>query len=252
MLRKIWAVKLLILICAFGVFAQADQPQFAESQEVSETDGIPVIIKHLPDWENTLNRAILITKPEDLDKALGERPVFNLINFAGGTEAVTATYPQGKLLIVEYSTPQASADADNKIRQHLAEVASNPPIFYRRIGNYNVFLFDGSDESQANALFDQISYGKTVQWLDDRPFLIERAERALIRSWSDIFVSTVFAIIAGLASSIAAGVLVGFIFFRYREHQRAHMGKFSDAGGMTRLNLDDLTPDFPGDRLLNE
>lgn len=251
-MRRVLYINFLILICALTAFAQNSNPQFAESQEVSEKDGIPVIIKHLPDWENTLNRATLITKPEDLTRALGERPVFDLISFAGGTEAVAAPYPQGKLLIVEYTTPQASIDADNRIRQRLAELGGNSQIFYRRIGNYNVFLFDGTDEAQANALFDQIKYEKTVQWLDDRPFLLERAERAFVQTTSNIFVSTVVAIIAGLGLSIGTGILVGFVFFYFRERQRATMDKFSDAGGMTRLNLDDLTPELPSDRLLKD
>lgn len=251
-MRKVWFIKFLILIYACAAFAQSGNSPFSKSQEVSEKDGIPVIIKHLPDWENTLNRATLITKPEDLTKALGERPVFDLIDFAGGTEAVTAPYPQGKLLIVEYSTPQASVDADNRIRQRLGELTQTAPIFYRRIGNYNVFLFDGADEAQANALFDQIKYEKTVQWLGEDPFLLRRAERAFINTTGDIFLSTVFAILAALGTALGIGIVVGFLYYYFREHRRSNMGKFSDAGGMTRLNLDDLTPDFTNDRLLNK
>ena len=80
-----------------GVFAQEDSLKDVRSQEVSEDDGIPVLAKHLPDWENVRNGAIYILNADDLRKALGDRPVFDLIIFEGGTEAVTANYDAGKL-----------------------------------------------------------------------------------------------------------------------------------------------------------
>jgi hypothetical protein len=256
-MQKAWSNKILLLICAvslvaFSASAQPNTQKNPESQEVSEDDGVPVIVKHLPDWENTRNSAILIKNTEGLKNALGERPVFDLIDFAGGTEAVTAPYPQGKLLIVEYNSPQFSSDADNKIKQRLAETAQNPPIFYRRIGNYNVFLFDGTDEAAANALFDQIKYEKVVQWLDKDPNLLQRAERIFVQTYSGMFVGTAIAIMLGLGFSIVAGIATGIVFYYWREHKRATMSKFSDAGGMTRLNLDDLTPDIAPDRLLKD
>ena len=145
-LRFVILISVLCLIFTTVSAQQNDLPQ-TQSQEVSEVDGIPVIIKHLPDWENARNSATFITNSDELRKALGERPIFDSIEFVGGTEAVTAPYPQGKLLIVEYTTPQASVDTDNNVKQIFAESAPNPPVFYRRIGNYNVFLFDGNDET---------------------------------------------------------------------------------------------------------
>ena len=249
-MKKGKSSKFIFLICAllflnFNGFAQQ-----MESQEISEVEGIPVIIKHLPDWENARNRATFITNSDDLRKALGERPVFELIEFSGGTEAVTAPYPQGRLLIVEYSTPQASVDADNKILQKLTETGQNPPVFYRRIGNYNVFVFDGTDESAANALFDEIKYEKTVQWLGEDPTLLQRAGRAFAATTADILISTVYVIVGGLSSAIFTGIIVGIIFYHIRKQKRAGMKEFSDAGGLTRLNLDQLTPDISPDRLL--
>lgn len=256
-MQRAWFIKILFFICAVGlagisVFAQIDDKKYSESQEVSESDGIPVIIKHLPDWENVRNNAVLIKNTEGLKNVLGERPVFDLIDFASGTEAVTASYPQGRLLIVEYNSPQASSDADAKINQRLAETAPNPPIFYRRIGNYNVFLFDSADEAAANALFDQIKYEKVVQWLDEDPNLLQRAERVFVQTFSGIFVGTAIAIVLGLGFSIVTGIAAGIIFYYWREQKRATMSKFSDAGGLTRLNLDDLTPDIVPDRLLKD
>ncbi len=256
-MQKTWFIKILFVICVIGLtaavlFAQSGSARYSDSQEISETDGIPVIFKHLPEWETVYSGARLIKNTEDLKTALGERPVFDLIDFAGGTEAASAVYPQGKLLIVEYNSPQASVDADNKINLRLTELGQNPPIFYRRIGNYNVFLFDGMDESAANALFDQIKYEKVVQWLDKDPTLLQQAERVFIQTYSGMFVGTAIVIVLGIGVSIVTGIIVGIFFFYWREQQRATMGKHSDAGGMTRLNLDGLTPDISPDRLLKE
>ena len=256
-MKKTWFIKFLLLICvilpvAGGSYAQEGSAPPIKSQEVSDSDGIPVLIKHLPDWENTQSRAVYILNQTDLRNALGERDVLKLINFESGTEAVTAAYGQGKLLLVEFTTPQASIDADEKIKQKIAESSQNPPIFYRRIGNYNAFVFDTSDESAAINLFDQIKYEKNVQWLGEDPFLLKRAERALVRGLSELFVATTLAIVGGLGLSVLAGIIVGIIFFRIREQKRAAMEAFSDAGGMTRLNLDGFTPQIAPDRLLDK
>ncbi len=255
--KKALFVRFLILICAVLLLVGSVYPQDntlvqPKSQEISDKEGIPVLIKHLPEWENARNRATFILNRGDLQKALGERPVFDLIDFAGGTEAVTAPYPQGKLLIVEFMTPQSSIDADNKIKQKLSENGQTSPIFYRRIGNYNAFVFDGSDEAAANTLLDQVKYEKKIQWLGEDPFAFRRAERAFIESTADLFVSTTLAIAVGIGLSVFVGIIVGFVFFYVSNRKRAGMEAFSDAGGMTRLNLDGLSAQTSSDRLLGK
>ena len=256
MLKSSFA-KFVALICFTGLFfitvsaQKPDSPQ-NKSQEISDVDGVPVLIKHLPDWENVRNSAVLITNSDEFKNALGERPIFDSIDFSGGTEAVTAVYPQGKLLIVEYSTPQASVDTDNKIKQRLAENPETTAFFYRRIGNYNVFLFDGTDEAEANALFDQVKYEKVVQWLGENPTLLHKAERAIVKGTSDLILGTATAIVLGLLFALLTGIIAGIIFYFVREQKRSTMKAFSDAGGMTRLNLDDLTPDILPNRLLGD
>lgn len=249
---KFFVSVFIILLVVCGTLAQSGNSSQPKSQEVDDKEGIPVLTKHLPDWETARNGASYIMKPDDLRKALGDRPVFDLIDFAGGTEAVTAPYPQGKLLIIEYSTPQASVDADNKIKQRLTEIGQSSPIFYRRIGNYNAFIFDGNDETAANALLDQVKYQKEVQWLGTDPFAFKRAERAFIETTSDVFVSTTLVIVGGIGSSVLVGLFVGVLFYFLSMRKRAGMEAFSDAGGMTRLNLDGLSAQTMSDRLLKE
>ena len=234
----------------FGLSAQETVKE-SRSQEVSEADGIPVLIKHLPNWESVRSNAVLVFDENDLRSSLGDRPVFDLIEFRGGTEAVTAVYPEGKLLIVEYTNPQSSSDADIKIKDRLAQLTGVSPIYYRRVGNYNAFIFDSPDEASANLILDQVKYEKTVHWLGKNPYLIS-AERAFVIDTSDLFLSTVFIILIGIGFSIVGGLLAGFIFFRMRQQKRASMPTFTDAGGMTRLNLDGFTPDLMPRQLLKD
>jgi hypothetical protein len=250
-MRQSLFAKVLSLICVLFLAACGTFAQF-KSQEVSEDDGVPVLIKHLPDWENARNRAVYTNNVNDLRAALGDRTVFDLIDFAGGTEAVTAPYDAGKLLIVEYAGPQVSIEADAQFQKRLAEKPSTPPVVYRRIGNYNAFVFDASDEAAANALLDQIKYEKVVQWLGEDPNKAAKYERFVAIRAADIFFSTTLWIVGGLGLALLTGIVVGLGFFRLREQQRAAMTAFSDAGGMIRLNLDELSESVSPERLLSE
>jgi hypothetical protein len=53
--------------------------------------------------------------------------------------------------------------------------------------------------------------------------------------------STVLWILMGLGIALLAGIAAGLIFFRIRDQRRASRTAFSDAGGLTRLNLDGLS-----------
>lgn len=225
----------ICLLAGSSVFSQY------VSQEVSEDDGVPVLVKHLPQWETVAAKAVITNKLADLKSSAGPRPILDLIDFDGGTEAVTARYAAGQLVIVEFTTPQASIDADRRINAFLSGAQTNPPIVYRRIGNYNAFVFDTPDEAAANALLDEIKYEKVVQWLGEDPNAAQKAERFFAVRAADIFISTVLVIVGGIVISVLAGVGIGFVYFRSREQKRSQMTAFSDAGGMTRLNLDDLS-----------
>src|SRR5687767_14217433 len=78
--------------------AQPSATPAVRSQEISEDDGLPVLIKHLPDWQNVRSSTVFITNSADLTNALGNTAVLQQIDFSGGTEAVKADYPAGKLL----------------------------------------------------------------------------------------------------------------------------------------------------------
>lgn len=227
-----------VVLCFAAAFAQdANRPAF-RSLEVSEIDGFPVLVKHLPDWENVRPTTVFARSTAELELALGERPVLSLIDWTAGTEAVTAEYAAGRLLIVEFTSPQASVDADTRIGAFLAGDAST---VYRRIGNYNAMVLDASDRAQADALLDQVKYEKQIQWLGNNPFRIS-AERAFVLTTADVFLSTVIVIMIGIALALIGGVIVGIVYFKLSDKRRAQLSTFTDAGGMTRLNLDGFTP----------
>lgn len=227
----------LLFVSVFANLQAQDQPR---SLEISEDDGLPVLVKHLPEWESVRTNTIFIRDASGLKKALPGRPILDGIDFTGGTEAVVATYPAGKMLIVEFPGPQASSETDAKLLSTLA-ATPDPSIVYRRIGNYNVFVFDAADPAQAIGLLDQVSYEKNVQWLGEDPFLLKKLERYFVATTRDIFISTVLWIVGGIGISVVLGLICGIIFFRIREQQRSRWSAYSDSGGLTRLNLDDLS-----------
>ena len=231
------SLAVLIFIGALSVFPQ--QPA-AQSQEISEEDGQPVLIKHLPNYDQVGSTAVFVTDKAALKSAANNEAVLDVLDFTVGTEAVTANYPEGQLVVVEFTNPQSSSEADAKVQQYLAN-NPQPSVAYRRIGNYNAFVFGASDGAAANALLDEVKYEKTVQWLGEDPYLLKKLERYMVTTSRDIMISTVLVIVFGLATSILAGIAAGLIFFRVRDQKRASRAAFSDAGGLTRLNLDGLS-----------
>ena len=240
-------IKLLLTIavlCCSLAYSAFGQQNSYNSQEVSEGDGVPVLLKHLPDWENVREQAVFIQDKNVLNRAVGLRPVLDSVDFSGGTEAVSAPYPSGRLLIIEYTTPQASVAADAEFQKAIAEGLGGNTV-HRRVGNYSVFVFDAPDANAAAGLIDQVKYEKHVQWLGEDPFLMQKIERYFALTGRDVVLSTILWIALIFGVTLAAGIGAGFVYFRYRESQRSHMSAFSDAGGMTRLNLDDLSDPLP-------
>lgn len=225
----------LTLLVGSALAQSASQPY--KSQEVSEIDGVPVIVKHLPNWESVKDSAKVTDTIADVKKEISH-PVVDSIELGAGAEAATAVYPEGKLLLVEYPSPQGSIAADTAI---IEKLAGSGEVVYRRIGNYNALFFHTGDAAAVNGLLDQIKYQKQVQWLGEDPYFMQRFERYLITSGRDMALSTVLFIMGIAATSIVIGLIAGFIFFRFREQGRAELRTFSDAGGMTRLNLDELS-----------
>ncbi len=212
-------------------------------QEVSEADNVPVIMKHLPDYEKVKDKAVFASSSEDFLKAVNNNSLALTVAFAPGTEAAIADYDAGKLAIVEFTSPQLATEADAKIQAYLGEAtgpnsgSQNVPV-YRRIGNYAVFVFNSKDDAAAAALIDQVKYEKVVQWLGRNPNIQQKKERDTVRTTSEVVLNAIQITGYILLVTLAIGGFAGFMVFRSRNRQRLQADTYTDAGGMTRLNLE--------------
>ncbi|MDQ3257022.1 MAG: hypothetical protein M3R15_24545, partial [Acidobacteriota bacterium] len=171
------------------------------------------------------------------------------------TEAVTTQYGNdARLVIIEFMTPQYSVDNDTRIGQRIAQLRADGqpvPSAYKRIGNYSVFVFDAPDEQSAQQLIGGVKYEKEVQWLGDNPRILERAQRDYTVTMGNVLLSTLKLTGISLLCSLGIGGLIGgAVFMKRRREQAVNGGVFSDAGGMMRLNLEDLPVRHDSSKLL--
>jgi hypothetical protein len=224
----------------------------ADTLDKGEGD-IPVLVKHLPDWQHAQESAIYAVTSEGLTNIMGNEPALEAIDFAGGAEAVRADYGSARMLIVEFTTPQLAGDNDRRIVAKIQELwkqGQPAPTAYRRVGNYSVFVFHAPDEKTANQLIDQVKYQQVVQWLGENPNWLERAQRNYTETLLGTFIAVIKA--SGLAAALCLGIggFFGALLFARRRARQKTVGSYSDAGGMTRLNLDEMTVETNATRLV--
>jgi len=204
-------------------------------------DDIPVLVRHLPEGQTSLNASYAVSTME-LKDSVPNQPALDIISFEGGTEAVAANYGQSQMVITEFTTPQFAGDSDRSIVakiQELKSLGQAVPSAYRRVGNYSVFVFNAPDEKTANELIDQVKYQKVVQWLGEDPHLYEKLEKYFAQTSAGVLIAVLESSGLSLLICLGLGALFGTLLFRYRRAQRAT--RYSDAGGTVRLNLDELT-----------
>lgn len=214
----------------------------------------PVLIKHLPNSEEAQKNAIFLHSFATLDKLGLRQGVFTAIQSQENADAALATYGPSKVLIVEFNTPQLAKDNDERIIARIHELwklGEPAPIAYRRVGNYSVFVFDAPDEQSAKQLIEQVKYEQVVQWLGDNPNILKRAQEEYVNTTLGVLVAVLKASGYALLACLGLGGLAGALLFTRRRAQQSEEA-FSDAGGMLRLNLDDLTPETNPARLLRE
>jgi hypothetical protein len=224
------------------------------AEKIDGGDGeVPALVMHLPDWQNAQKRAVYFTGFLTLQSAIPDQPVLAALEPLGDADAVIAEYGQAKLMIVEFNTPQLAADNDRLIIAKIQELKAQrqaTPTSYRRVGNYGVFVFGATSEKAANDLIGQIRYEQVVSWLGDNPYWFKEAQRRYTETTLGVLVAVVKASGLTLVGCFGLGGLIGAILFFRRRRQQATMEAFSDAGGMLRLNLDEMTPQTDPARLL--
>ncbi len=216
---------------------------FASRLEKGEGD-LPVLVKHLPQWEEAQARVVYLAGFNSLKGIVPDQPVLDAVSSEGDADAAIAEYGAAHMVIVEFNTPQLAADNDRNIATKLEELRNlgQPvPSAYRQVGNYSVFVFNAPTEQAANGLIDQIQYEQVVQWLGDNPNLLEKVQRDYYQTTAGLLLAVVKASGFSALACLAAGGLFGALLFNRRRIQQRDAKSFSDAGGMLRLNIDELT-----------
>ena len=227
--------------------------EVSNSLDKGEAD-IPVLIKHLPSPEEAQKNAVFLHSFANLDALRLQQGVFTAIDSAGNADAAMANYGSTKVLIIEFNTPQLAKDNDERIIARIHELwklGQPAPNAYRRVGNYSVFVFDAPDEQSAKQLIDQVKYEQVVQWLGENPNILKRAQEEYVNTTLGVLVAVLKASGYALLACLGLGGLAGTLLFTRRRAQQSEEA-FSDAGGMLRLNLDELTPETNPARLLQD
>lgn len=224
-----------------------------ESLDKGEGD-IPSLIKHLPNPEEAQKNAVYLNSFTDLSRLPFQHAVFDAVQPHGNADATLATYGSSKVLIVEFNTPQLATENDLRIIariQELWKLGQPAPTAYRRVGNYSVFVFDAPDEQTARQLIDQVKYEQVVSWLGENPNILKEAQKRYVNTTLGVLVTVLKASGYALITCLGMGGLIGGLLFSYRRSQQKAVA-YSDAGGMLRLNLDELTAETDPSRLLRE
>lgn len=203
---------------------------------------IPVLVKHLPDWQNAESQVFYAVDLGNLKVAVPNQPVLDTVSFDGGAEAVSAAYGPARMILVEFTTPQLATENDQRILAKIQELRTQgqPTPVYKRVGNYSVFVFNAANEQDANQLIGQVKYEQIVQWLGDNPNWLKQAQKEYTETTLGVLVTVIKT--SGLAAMVCFGVggFLGAVMFARRRAQVSEKA-YSDAGGMMRLNLDEMT-----------
>jgi hypothetical protein len=256
---KIVVLVPLLLVAADVSRSQSTAPKKEgvanETPATSDADDARVLTKHLPPPEEAQKNAVFLSNFSDLEKLGLQHPILSAVQSGGDADAALATYAPSKVLIIEFHTPQLAADNDKRIIARIHELwnlGQPAPTAYRRVGNYSVFVFDAPDEQTAKQLIDQVKYEQVVQWLGDNPNILKEAEKRYVNTTLGVLIAVMKA--SGYAALLCLGIggLIGGLLFSYRRSQQKDVTAFSDAGGMLRLNLDELSAETKASRLLQE
>ena len=226
------------------------------ADQIDRGDGdIPALIRHLPDWQNGQKRSLFLSSFQSLEILPKGDTVLSAISSEGNADAVLTSYDSGSVLIVEFNTPQLATENDQRIINRIQDLwkqGQPAPSAYRRVGNYSVFVFDAPDEQTAKQLIDQVKYEQVVQWLGENPYVFKEAQKQYVETTLGVLIAVVKASGVALVACLGIGGLFGGLLFSWRRAQQKNVEAFSDAGGMLRLNLDEITPQTDATRLIRE
>ena len=224
----------------------------AETIDKGEAE-IPALVKHLPMQDQSQKVATFLTRFNGIQILVPNQTVLSAVETGGDADAAFADLGSSKVLIIEYNTPQLAKENDGKIIAKIHDLwtlGQPAPIGYRRVGNYSVFVFDAADDATAKQLIDQVKYEQIVQWLGRNPYIYQEAQKQYVETTLGVFVAVVKASGFAFLGCIGLGGLLGTLLFSRRRAQQRAREAYSDAGGMLRLNIDELTAEIDPARLL--
>lgn len=213
----------------------------------------PALLESLPASAMVADSQRYFLGPESLNSYVGHAR--DMFDFAGDTEAVAAEYnqpggmspaagsPAGssqmlKIAIVEYHTPQFATDAMTRATGYLSSLPENEQqqIILKRVGNYVVEAVNVRDRAMAESLVNSVQYPYTVKWLrnplwpTNDPFRVQKAAQMLVSTFG------LLGLILGTV--LVVGSVFGTTIFLKRRKRQQEV--FSDAGGMLRLDINQL------------
>ena len=224
----------------------------AETFDKGEGD-IPALVKHLPNPDQAQKTAVFLTRFSSLQTLLPNQVVLSAIDPGGDADAAFVNSGAAKVLVVEFHTPQLAKDNDDRIIAKIHELWNSgqaAPTGYKRVGNYSVFVFDAPDDAAAKQLMGQVHYEQLIQWLGQNPNLYKEAERQYVETTLGVFIAVLKASGYALVGCLGLGGIFGALLFNRRRAQQKAQQAYSDAGGMLRLNIDELSPQTDPARLL--
>lgn len=214
----------------------------------------PLLPTYLPEQSKIANSEKYLVGPEAFARIPEISDLKDTIDFTGGTHAAVADYNNGNgkmsIVLIEFQSPQFAADGLAKIQAHFNSLTQEEQKkrILRRVGNYAVEAVNVSDPNAAEEVLKQVKYMVRVHWegknASDIPLPFRppdpTALREVIRT-GQFLVATFYWIGILLVGAVLSGIFIGGAFFYWRRAQRRKFeldGGFTDAGGMTRLNLD--------------
>ncbi len=216
---------------------------------------IPLLTTYLPEQNKLAGSEKYLVGPAAISQTQPISDLKEVIDFTGGTHAVVADYNNGdgkmSIILIEFQSPQFATDGLVKIRQHFNALSpeEQKKRIIRRVGNYAVEAVNVLDAKAAEELLGQIKYMARVHWegkgMSAIPPQFRPPDPTSIREaiqTGQFIVAAFYWIGILVVGAVFTGVFAGGVFFYWRRAQRRRLGlrdSFSDAGGLTRLNLED-------------
>ncbi|MEP7337397.1 MAG: DUF6599 family protein [Acidobacteriota bacterium] len=228
---------------------------------VSDEGEMPSLPFNLPGEHKINNTDKYIVGPVALGRIKEFADLKDVVNFAGGTQAVAANYQNGNgqmsLIIFEFHTPQLATDGNAQIQNHLEAlpVPEGNLRLLKRIGNYIVVATNVQDTPSAEGIIAKVRYSPKVYWEGKKitniplqfrppdPIVMEEASQT-----ANMIIRTFYWIGVMISGAIIMGFIAGsslYYWNRYRWRKFGSDEAFSDADGSVRLHLNQEDNNWP-------